>query len=60
MKPLLFLPLTLTAVLLCGCPDPKVPKVPPKAPEPKALANTLHQQPDATLRQHRSLYPGPV
>ncbi len=25
------------SALLCGCPDTKIPKVPPKAPEPKLL-----------------------
>lgn len=41
MKPLL--PFTLAAftaaLLLSGCPDNKGPKVPPKAPEPKAAMN---------------------
>ena len=31
------LPIIFAAILLCGCPDAKVPKVPPKAPEPKIL-----------------------
>lgn len=59
MKPLLFLPLTLTAVLLYGCPDAKVPKVPPKVPEPKAVANTatLHQLPEVTSRLRQNSYP---
>ena len=30
-----WLPFVFVTTLLCGCPDPKVPKVPPKAPEPK-------------------------
>ena len=35
----LLLPLTLTAVLLlCGCTDSKIPKVPPNVPAPKAAA----------------------
>lgn len=42
MKPLL--PLTLAtftaALLLSGCPDNKVPKVPPKVPEPKAAMSS--------------------
>ena len=54
MKPLPLLPLTLTAVLLCGCPDSKAPKVPPRAPEPKVVANTPHQLPDATLMRPQS------
>lgn len=38
------LPLTLAtfaaALLLSGCPDSRTPKVPPKAPEPKAAMNS--------------------
>ena len=30
------LPSLLAAVFLTGCPDSKMPKVPPSAPEPKA------------------------
>lgn len=38
----LLLPLTLTAVLLlCGCPDSKIPKVPPNVPAPKAVATSI-------------------
>lgn len=33
---LLLLPLALTALLLSGCPDSKMPKAPPSTPEPKA------------------------
>jgi hypothetical protein len=41
MKP--FLPFTLAGLLLLSaCPDSKVPKAPPKVPEPKA-ANGLQQ-----------------
>lgn len=36
MKPLL--PLLLGTVFLCGCPDAKLPKTPPKIPEPKAAS----------------------
>lgn len=37
MKPSLsLLPLLLAVVFLGGCPDPKMPKVPPQVPEPKA------------------------
>lgn len=39
MKPLL--PLVLSAGLLCGCPDTKIPKSPPKIPEPKAALSLL-------------------
>ena len=31
------LPLLLAVIVLSGCPDPKIPKVPPQVPEPKAL-----------------------
>jgi len=31
------LPILLAVIFLSGCPDPKMPKVPPKVPEPKAL-----------------------
>lgn len=31
------LPVLLAVIVLSGCPDPKIPKVPPKVPEPKAL-----------------------
>ena len=33
------LPLAFVAALLCGCPDPKLPKAPPRAPEPKVVSN---------------------
>ena len=43
MKPSLsLLPLLLAVVFLGGCPDPKIPKVPPKAPEPKAVVAPWH------------------
>ncbi len=32
----LIAPLTLVAMLLCGCPEAKIPKPPPRVPEPKA------------------------
>jgi len=45
------LPLSLVAVLLSGCPDSKVPKIPPKAPEPKVAAVGLrHSPPEAPPR----------
>lgn len=53
MKPLLSL--TLVTLLLCGCPDTKIPKVPPKVPEPKAAATTLHSLPGAPPHE-RSFY----
>ena len=31
------LPVLLAVIVLSGCPDPKIPKVPPKVPEPKAV-----------------------
>lgn len=37
MKTHLLLPLALTALLLSGCPDSKMPKAPPSTPEPKAI-----------------------
>ena len=39
MKPSLpLLPLLLAIILLSGCPDSKMPKVPPQVPEPKAVS----------------------
>ena len=35
-RPYLVTPLVLTAVLLSGCPDAKLPSPIPKVPEPKA------------------------
>lgn len=31
----ILMPVVLFAALLCGCPESKIPKAPPKAPEPK-------------------------
>ena len=45
MKPLL--PLVFAAALLCGCPDAKPPKIPPKAPEPKIAERPQPGAPDA-------------
>ena len=43
MKPSLsLLPLLLAVIFLGGCPDPKMPKVPPKVPEPKAVVAPGH------------------
>lgn len=40
-----FLPLTLAGLLLLsGCPDTKVPKAPPKVPEPKAASTAPQAQ----------------
>ncbi len=36
MKPLLPLAFVIASGLLYGCPDTKIPKAPPKIPEPKA------------------------
>ncbi|MBI2724656.1 MAG: hypothetical protein HYX42_00240 [Polaromonas sp.] len=36
MKPLLPLAFVIASGLLSGCPDTKIPKAPPKIPEPKA------------------------
>jgi hypothetical protein len=42
MKPSLpLLPLLLAVIVLSGCPDSKMPKVPPQVPEPKAVAAAL-------------------
>ena len=40
------LPVALVAALLCGCPDSKLPKVPPRVPEPKVMSNLW---PDASV-----------
>jgi hypothetical protein len=34
-------PLTLLALLLSGCPNSKIPKPPPKVPEPKLITATM-------------------
>ena len=38
-------PLILLALLLSGCPDSKIPKPPPKVPEPKLMTSTLYAAP---------------
>jgi hypothetical protein len=43
------LPLTLLALLLSGCPDAKIPKPPPKVPEPKLMTSTFPGAPSALL-----------
>ena len=35
------LPVLLAVIVLSGCPDSKMPKVPPKVPEPKAVVAGL-------------------
>lgn len=45
MKPIF--PLTLVTLLLCGCPDSKLPVPPPKIPEPKMDTSALHGTPAA-------------
>ncbi len=40
------LPLAFVAALLCGCPDSKLPKAPPRVPEPKVVFNLC---PDASV-----------
>ncbi|SFC41547.1 hypothetical protein SAMN05216344_116107 [Polaromonas sp. OV174] len=40
MKPIL--PMVLAMVLLSGCPDSQVPKIPPHVPQPKAVTNAPH------------------
>ena len=54
------LSLVLTTMLLAGCPDTKLPKVPPSVPEPKAavsgqnpsgrLAHVDHHDHEVSLR----------
>jgi len=45
-----FLPISLAGLLLLsGCPDTKVPKAPPKVPEPKAASVALQATPQARL-----------
>jgi hypothetical protein len=39
------LPLILLAMLLSACPDAKIPKPPPKVPEPKLLTSTFYTAP---------------
>ena len=39
------LPVLLAVIVLSGCPDPKIPKAPPKVPEPKALVAGLSEAP---------------
>ena len=42
------IPLAFITVLLCGCPDSKLPNTPPKAPQPKiSRAPTLEPVSDA-------------
>ena len=48
MKP--FFPLLLVTLLLCGCPDAKMPKPPSKAPEPKAVPNALYTPIDVLIQ----------
>ncbi len=51
------LPVLLAVIVLSGCPDPKMPKVPPKVPEPKALVAALISTPldPALVLGHRRL-----
>ena len=41
-------------MLLCGCPDNKLPKVPPKVPQPKALQGTVAAFAYGVASQNRS------
>lgn len=43
----LIFPLTFVTLLLCGCPDSKLPKPPPKIPEPKMDSSALYRSPVA-------------
>ncbi len=42
------LPFVFATTMLCGCPDTKIPKVPPKAPEPKMLMDDKKKGDTAT------------
>ena len=42
------------SLLLCGCPDTKLPKAPPKVPEPKAMQSTVAAFMHAVTSQDRS------
>lgn len=37
-------PAALTALLLSACPDSRVPKPPPRVPEPKVVSSTVCDQ----------------
>jgi hypothetical protein len=43
------LPLTLLALLLSGCSDSKLPKPPPKVPEPKLMSMPFYAGPSMVL-----------
>lgn len=45
-----YLPLLLVTLLLCGCPDARLPKPPSKAPEPKAVPNALYAPIDLPIQ----------
>ena len=50
------LPVLLAVIVLSGCPDSKMPKVPPKVPEPKALVAGsigMTSSPAPTLKRER-------
>ena len=49
--------LVCAALLLAGCPDPKLPKIPPSAPEPKA---DISEQRHAAIVQHHERHAGHV
>jgi hypothetical protein len=55
---LTLLPLLLAVIVLSGCPDSKMPKIPPKVPEPKAatsgLSGALPIDPPAAQQQRGS------
>jgi hypothetical protein len=55
MKPLMCLAVACV-MLLSGCPDNKMPKTPPKVPEPKAAATGASPllQPVAATAPHKS------
>ena len=42
------------SMLLCGCPDSKLPKAPPKVPEPKVMQSTVAAFMHGVTSQDRS------
>ena len=48
-----FFPLTFAALLLCGCPDTKLPKPTPMVPEPKAVGTSQYGPAGGSLETQR-------
>ena len=51
MKKLLLLPALFASLVLCGCPDAKLPQAPPSAPQPKVASWLLPAFAQATLAE---------